>query len=57
MAVITPTIAVYDLDVQDPDTDAALLKTWEDALTITHIYGWAVTPIGNGRFRYTIVYD
>jgi hypothetical protein len=54
---ITPTIAVYDLNVQDPDTDAALLKIWEDAITITHVYGWAVTPLGNSRFRYTLVYD
>jgi len=54
---ITPTIAVFDLDVNDPDTDAAALKVWEDAITITHVYGWAVTPIGNSRFRYTLVYD
>ena len=55
--VVTPTIAVYDLDVQDPDTDAALLKIWEDALAITSIYGWAVTPISNSRLRYTLVYS
>ncbi len=53
---ITPTIAVYDLDVQDPDTDAALLKIWEDAITITTIYGWSVTPISNSKLRYTLVY-
>jgi len=57
MVVITPTIAVYDLDLQDPDTDAALLKIWEDAISITHVYGWAVTPISNSRLRYTLVYD
>lgn len=55
--MVTPTIAVYDLDVQDPDTDAAALKVWEDALTISHIYGWNVTPISNSRLRYTIIYD
>jgi len=53
---ITPTIAVFDLDVSDPDTDAAALKVWEDAISITTIYGWAVTPISNNRFRYTLVY-
>jgi hypothetical protein len=54
--VITPTIAVFDLDVSDPDTDAAALKVWEDALTISSIYGWSVTPLSNSRFRYTLVY-
>ena len=53
---IAPIIAVYDLNVSDPDTDAALLKIWEDALTITTWYGWSVTPLGNGRLRYCIVY-
>jgi len=53
---ITPTIAVFDLDVSDIVTDAAALKTWEDSLTITTFYGWDVTPISNSRFRYTIVY-
>jgi hypothetical protein len=57
MVVITPTIAVFDLDVNDPDTDAAALKVWEDTIAITHVYGWTVTPIGNSRFRYTIFYD
>jgi hypothetical protein len=57
MVVITPTIAVYDLEVSDPDTDAALLKIWEDGLAITHVYGWAVTPISNSILRYTIFYD
>jgi len=54
---ITPTIAVYDLNVSDDGTDEALLKVWEDALTITHVYGFTVTPIGNSKFRYTIFYD
>lgn len=53
---ITPTIAVYDLDIQDPDTDAAALKVWEDSLTITTIYGWSMAPISNSKMRYTIVY-
>lgn len=55
---ITPTIAVYDLDVTDPDSDATLLATWKSTLgTLTHIYGWSVTPLGNSRLRYTVVYD
>lgn len=53
---IAPTIAVFDLDVNDPDTDAAALKVWEDALTITTFYGWSVVPLGNSRLRYTLVY-
>jgi len=53
---ITPTIAVYDLDIQDPDTDAAALKIWEDSLTITTFYGWSMAPISNSKMRYTIVY-
>jgi hypothetical protein len=54
--VITPTIAVFDLDVADATTDAAALKVWEDALTITTIYGWNVVPLGNTRLRYTLIY-
>jgi len=54
---ITPTIAVFDLTVADEVADAASLKVWEDAITITHVYGWCVTPLGNSRFRYTLVYD
>ena len=54
--VITPTIAVFDLDVSDPDTDAAALKVWEDAISITTIYGWSVVQISNSRLRYTLVY-
>ena len=53
---ITPTIAVFDLDVSDPDTDAAALKVWEDALVITTFYGWSIAPISNSKFRYTLVY-
>ena len=53
---IAPVIAVYDLVVSDPDTDAALLATWENALTITTFYGWNVVAISNSRLRYTIVY-
>ena len=53
---ITPTIAVFDLNVSDATTDAAALKVWEDALVITTFYGWSVAPISNSRFRYTIVY-
>ena len=53
---ITPTIAVFDLNVSDPDTDAAALKVWEDALTITTFYGWNVVAISNTKLRYTIVY-
>lgn len=53
---ITPTIAVFDLDVSDRVTDAAALKVWEDGITITTIYGWSVVPISNSRLRYTLVY-
>lgn len=53
---IAPIIAVYDLVVSDPDTDAAALKVWEDALTITTWYGWNVVAISNSLLRYTIVY-
>ena len=53
---IAPVIAVFDLVVSDPDTDAAALKVWEDALTITTFYGWNACPISNSRIRYTIVY-
>jgi len=54
---ITPKVEVYDLSINDVVTDAALLKTWVDALVITHVYGWAVTAVSNSRQRYTIVYD
>lgn len=54
--VITPTIAVFDLAVSDPDTDAAALKVWEDAISITTIYGWSIAPISNSMMRYTILY-
>jgi hypothetical protein len=53
----TVTVAIYDLDVNDPDTDAVLVDAWQNTLSITHVYGWAVTPISNSRFRYSIVYD
>jgi len=53
---ITPTIAVFDLDIQDPVTDAAALKVWEDTLTITTVYGWSIAPISNSKMRYTIFY-
>ena len=54
---LTITIAVKDLNISDAVTDAAALKVWEDALTISHVYGWSVIPISNSRARYTIVYD
>jgi len=54
---ITPTIAVFDLNASDVTTDAAALKVWEDALVITHVYGWNACPISNSRVRYTLVYD
>ena len=55
--MVTPTIAVYDLDVTDPDSDAVLLQAWVTSKTIAHVYGWMVTPMGNSRFRYTLLYD
>ena len=54
--VITPTIAVYDLVVSDEVTDAALLKVWEDGITITTFYSFTATPISNSMIRYCIVY-
>lgn len=53
---IAPIIAVFDLETNNVTTDAAALKVWEDTLTITTFYGWAVTPISSTRMRYTIVY-
>ena len=54
---IAPVIAVYDLVVSDEVTDAALLKVWEDGLTITTLYGWNVVALSNSLMRYTLVYD
>jgi len=54
---ITPLIVVFDLDVSSSVTDATALAVWKATLTYAHVYGWAVTPLGNSRFRYTIVYD
>lgn len=57
------TIKVLDLQVSDPTTDAALLQTWIDSLSIAdpasaieHL-GWRVEIISNTFLRYTIVYE
>ena len=53
---ITPNSAVFDLTIGQPATDAAALKVWQDALTITTVYGYTVTQIGSTLLRYTIFY-
>ena len=54
---ITPLIKVWDFDVNDKATDQTAIQALITAITFSHVYGWAVTPLSNSRFRYTIIYD
>jgi len=55
--MVTPLLKVWDVDVADNNTDETTIQAYITALTVSHVYGWTATPLGNSLFRYTFIYD